>query len=130
MTLMYLRENRTYFHIGHAYGINASTAYRITRHVEDTLSKEEAFKLPSKRQLQEGGLEQRADQLQASQANVVIKTIARFGVMLQESLPNETQIMRGLRNLEENYGQATKNVERRGQGKHRAGGSTRRRECG
>lgn len=57
MTLMYLRENRTYFHIGHAYGINASTAYRITRHVEDTLSKEEAFKLPSKRQLQEGGLE-------------------------------------------------------------------------
>lgn len=24
MTLMYLCENRTYFHIGHAYGINAS----------------------------------------------------------------------------------------------------------
>ncbi len=57
MTLMYLRENRTYFHIGHAYGVNASTAYRIVRHVENILSKEKAFSLPSKRQLQESDLE-------------------------------------------------------------------------
>jgi len=57
MTLMYLRENRTYFHIGHAYGVNASTAYRIVRHVENTLSQEEAFKLPGKRQLQASDLE-------------------------------------------------------------------------
>ena len=57
MTLMYLRENRTYFHIGHAYGINASTAYRIVRHIENSLSKVEAFKLPSEKQLQDGGLE-------------------------------------------------------------------------
>ncbi len=57
MTLMYLRENRTYFHIGHTYGVNASTAYRIVRHVEDTLSKAQAFKLPSKKQVQEVGLE-------------------------------------------------------------------------
>ena len=32
--------------------------------------------------------------------------------MLQESLPNETQIMRGLRNMEEDDGQATKDMER------------------
>ena len=57
LTLMYLRENRTYFHIGHGYGVNASTAYRIVRHVEDVLSKEEGFSLPSKRKLQEGDLE-------------------------------------------------------------------------
>lgn len=57
LTLMYLRENRTYFHIGHSYGVNASTAYRIVRHVEDVLSKEEAFSLPSKRQLQASNLE-------------------------------------------------------------------------
>ena len=57
LTLMYLRENRTYFHIGHAYGVNASTAYRIVRHVEDTLSSEKAFRLPSKRQLQASDLE-------------------------------------------------------------------------
>ena len=57
LTLMYLRENRTYFHIGYAYGINASTAYRMVRHVEDTLAGEEAFKLPGKRQLSAGDLE-------------------------------------------------------------------------
>ena len=43
MTLMYLRENRTYFHFGHAYGVNASTAYRIVHHVENTLSQKGAF---------------------------------------------------------------------------------------
>ena len=57
LTLMYLRENRTYFHIAHAYGVNASTAYRIVRHVEDVLSKEAAFSLPSKRQLCASDLE-------------------------------------------------------------------------
>ncbi len=57
MTLMYLRENRTYFHIGHSYRINASTAYRLVRHAEDTLSKVEAFKLPGKKQVQKGELE-------------------------------------------------------------------------
>lgn len=57
LTLMYLRENRTYFHIGHAYGVNASTAYRIVRYVEDVLSKEKTFNLPSKRQLQASDLE-------------------------------------------------------------------------
>ena len=57
MTLMYLRENRTYFHIGHTYSLNASTAYRIIKHVEDTLSKVEAFKLPGKKQVQDGGIE-------------------------------------------------------------------------
>ncbi len=57
MTLMYLRENRTYFHIGHTYGINASTAYRLIRRVEDKLSKVEAFRLPGKKQVQRGSLE-------------------------------------------------------------------------
>lgn len=57
LTLMYLRENRTYFHIGHAYGIDASTACRIVRHVEDTLSREKAFGLPSERQLHASDLE-------------------------------------------------------------------------
>lgn len=38
------------------------------------------------------------------------------GVMLQELLPNETRMMRGLRNLGEDHGQATKDAERQGQG--------------
>ena len=61
MTLAYdadvPRENRTYFHIAHAYRVNASTAYRIMRHVEDVLSSDETFSLPSKRQLQASDLE-------------------------------------------------------------------------
>lgn len=57
MTLMYLRENRTYFHIAHTYRLNASSAFRIMRHVEDALSKAEVFSLPGKRRVQEGGVE-------------------------------------------------------------------------
>lgn len=57
MTVMYLRENRTYFHIGHTYSINASTAYRIVHRVEDELSKIEAFRLPGKKQIRRGNLE-------------------------------------------------------------------------
>ena len=57
MTLMYLRENRTYFHIAHTYKLNASSAFRIIRRVEDTLSKAEAFSLSGKRRVQEGGAE-------------------------------------------------------------------------
>ena len=45
MTLMYLREHRTYFHIAHTYRLNTSSAFRIIRHVEDTLSKAEVFSL-------------------------------------------------------------------------------------
>ena len=57
MTLMYLREHRTYFHIAHTYRLNTSSAFRIIRHVEDTLSKAEVFSLSGKRRVQEGGVE-------------------------------------------------------------------------
>lgn len=57
MTLMYLRENRTYFHIAHTYRLNASSAFRIIRHVEDTLSKAKIFSLSGKRRVQEGSVE-------------------------------------------------------------------------
>lgn len=52
MTLEYLREYRTYFHIGQAWGVNESTAYRIIRRVEDTLMASRAFTLPGKKKLQ------------------------------------------------------------------------------
>ena len=57
MTLMYLRENRTYFHIALTYRLDASSAFRIIRRVEDTLSKAEIFSLSGKRRVQEGGVE-------------------------------------------------------------------------
>lgn len=52
MTLEYLREYRTYFHIGQSWGVNESTAYRIIRRIEDTLLASRAFTLTGKKQLQ------------------------------------------------------------------------------
>ena len=51
MTLEYLREYRTYFHITQHWGINESTAYRIIRKVEDVLIKSSEFRIPGKKQL-------------------------------------------------------------------------------
>jgi len=51
MTLEYLREYRTYFHIGNNYGISESYAWKSTRRVEDTLIKSGEFSLPGKKEL-------------------------------------------------------------------------------
>ncbi len=53
MTLEYLREYRTYFHIAQSWGVNQSTAYRIIRKVEDYLVASEVFRLPGKKKLLE-----------------------------------------------------------------------------
>ena len=51
MALEYLREYRTYFHIGASYGISESNAYQTIRWVEDTLVKAKEFALPGKKAL-------------------------------------------------------------------------------
>ncbi|MEH1890518.1 MAG: IS5 family transposase, partial [Nostoc sp.] len=51
MTLEYWREYRTYFHIGQSWGVNESTAYRIIRKIEDTLTRARVFTLPGKKRL-------------------------------------------------------------------------------
>jgi len=51
MSLEYGREDRTYFHIGQSWGVNESTADRIIRKIEDTLTKSRAFTLPGKKRL-------------------------------------------------------------------------------
>jgi len=51
MTLEYLREYRTYFHIGQSWGINESTVYRIVTKIENILIKSKTFRLPGKKQL-------------------------------------------------------------------------------
>jgi hypothetical protein len=51
MTLEYLREYRTYFHISRSYGISESACYRNIRWVEDTLIKDGAFSLPGRKAL-------------------------------------------------------------------------------
>lgn len=51
MALEYLREYRTYFHLGHSYGLSESACYRACRWVEDTLIKSGEFALPGKKEL-------------------------------------------------------------------------------
>lgn len=53
VTLEYLREYRTYFHIAQTWGVYESTAYRIIRSVEDTLIRSRKFRLPGKKKLLE-----------------------------------------------------------------------------
>jgi len=51
MTLEYLREYRTYAHIGASYGISESNAFENIRWVEDTLIKSKEFSLPGRKAL-------------------------------------------------------------------------------
>lgn len=51
MTLEYLREYRTYFHISQSYGVSESTAYKTVRWIEDTLIKHPDFALPGRKEL-------------------------------------------------------------------------------
>src|ERR1700720_2780038 len=46
MVLEYWREYRTYFHIGQAYGISESAAYRNIKWCENTLAKSKSFQDP------------------------------------------------------------------------------------
>lgn len=52
ITLEYLREYRTYFHIAESYKISESAAYKTIKWVEDTLVKSKDFSLPGKKELQ------------------------------------------------------------------------------
>lgn len=49
VSLEYMREYRTYFHIGKSYGISDSTAYKTVRWVEDTRIKHPDFALPGRK---------------------------------------------------------------------------------
>ena len=51
MSLEYLREYRTYFHLGQSCGISESSCYRSCKWVEDTLIKSKKFSLPGKKAL-------------------------------------------------------------------------------
>ena len=51
IALEYIREYRTYFHIGQSYGVSESSAYKSTKWVEDTLVKHKDFALPGRKAL-------------------------------------------------------------------------------
>jgi hypothetical protein len=57
LSLEYMREYRTYFHIGKSYGISESGAYKTIRWVEDTLIKHPDFALPGRKALVKSNME-------------------------------------------------------------------------
>jgi hypothetical protein len=57
MTLEYLREYRTQFHISKSYGLEETRCGRIIRHVENTLMKSRKFTLPGRKALLESNIE-------------------------------------------------------------------------
>lgn len=57
MTLEYIREYRTYFHISQSYGVSESTAYKTVRWIEDTLIKHPEFALPGRKALLKSDIE-------------------------------------------------------------------------
>ena len=57
MTLEYLREYRTYFHISRSFGISESACYRNIRWVEDTLINDGKFSLPGRKALLKSDVE-------------------------------------------------------------------------
>jgi len=57
MSLEYLREYRTYFHLGRSYDLSESACYRSCRWVEDVLIKSPQFSLPGKKALLKSDVE-------------------------------------------------------------------------
>jgi hypothetical protein len=57
VSLEYIREYRTYFHIGKSYGISESAAYKTVKWVEDTLIKHPDFALPGRKALLKSDVE-------------------------------------------------------------------------
>jgi len=51
MALEYLREYRTYFHLGQSYGISESACFRNCRWIEDSLIRSKKLSLPGKKAL-------------------------------------------------------------------------------
>ena len=56
LTLMYWRENRTYFHIAQTYGISDSACWKTVRWVETALIQSGVFRLPGKKALLKDGV--------------------------------------------------------------------------
>ena len=51
MTLEYLREYRTFFHVSKSWGISESTCHRKVVWIEDILVKSNEFSLPKRKEL-------------------------------------------------------------------------------
>jgi hypothetical protein len=70
MALEYLREYRTYFHLGRSYGLSESACYRACRWVEDVLIKSGKFSLPGKKALVKSDMEYEVILIDASETPI------------------------------------------------------------
>lgn len=70
MCLEYLREYRTYFHVGQSYGLCESAAYRTCRWVEDALIRSGKFSLPGRKALRKSDHEFEIILIDASESPV------------------------------------------------------------
>lgn len=70
MSLEYLREYRTYFHISKSYGISEGYAYKLIRWVEDTLIKSKLFSLPGRKALLKSDMEYEIVLIDASETPI------------------------------------------------------------
>src|SRR5271170_5390535 len=70
MALEYLREYRTYFHLGRSYGLSESACYRSCRWIEDVLIKNGVFSLPGKKQLLKSDMEYEVILIDASESSI------------------------------------------------------------
>jgi Helix-turn-helix of DDE superfamily endonuclease len=57
MTLEYIREYRTYFHVSQSYGVSESSTYKTVKWIEDTLIKHPDFALPGRKALLKSDME-------------------------------------------------------------------------
>lgn len=70
MTLEYIREYRTYFHISQSYAVSESNAYKTVKWVEDTLIKHPNFSLPGRKALLKSDLEYEIVLIDASESPI------------------------------------------------------------
>lgn len=70
MTLEYLREYRTYFHVANNYGVSESNAFKICRWVENTLVKDKRFALPGRKALLKSDMQYEVILVDASESPV------------------------------------------------------------
>lgn len=70
MTLEYIREYRTYFHISQSYSVSESNAYKTVKWVEDTVIKHPDFALPGRKALLKSDMEQEVVLVDASESPI------------------------------------------------------------
>lgn len=70
MTLEYMREYRTYFHISQSYGLSESVCYRTCKEIENALIKSGKFSLPGKKALLKSDIQYELILIDASESPI------------------------------------------------------------